>query len=172
MKNNGDSTKATGECFCGCGTKVNEGIYFAPGHDKKAEGMLTRLQYGEENPVLLRLIAAGYGPGKKNLSEAHSAMMHATAAGKLDHFALVSLNDMARQHGVAEAVVFTGEAGKPWEPAKKPGGNPQPLRSSTLDVPFLGTVVAQGFGTTLTDEEKAIVQARFKGRAHMWLSNS
>lgn len=79
---------------------------------------------------------------------------------------------MARQQGVAEAVVFTGAANTSWEPAPKPDGHPQPLRTNTLDVPFLGTVVAQGFAMPLSDEEKVLVQARFKGRAYMWLGNS
>jgi hypothetical protein len=55
----------TGECWCGCGTEVRRGSFFASGHDKRAEGMLIRLRYGG---VAEFLAHHGYGAGGKNLT--------------------------------------------------------------------------------------------------------
>ena len=59
---------STGKCWCGCETPVPDGSFFARGHDKAAESMLTKLEYGPQHPVAARLAASGYGGhGGKNL---------------------------------------------------------------------------------------------------------
>ncbi len=34
-----------GECLCGCGTPTTRGL-FAPGHDRRADALLTELEFG------------------------------------------------------------------------------------------------------------------------------
>jgi hypothetical protein len=53
----------TGECWCGCGKAVGAGSFFAPGHDKWAEGYVTKTRYGS---VAGYLDAHGYGPDRRN----------------------------------------------------------------------------------------------------------
>lgn len=53
----------TGECWCGCGTEVGLGSFFAPGHDRIAEGKVIRAEYGS---VARFLVAHGYGPGGRS----------------------------------------------------------------------------------------------------------
>lgn len=60
----------TGECWCGCGKEVGLGSFFAPGHDKWAEGYVTRKKYGS---VAAYIDAHGYGPNGKNAREESSA---------------------------------------------------------------------------------------------------
>lgn len=55
--------RPTGECWCGCGATVGEGSFFAPGHDKWAEGYVTKTHYGS---VAGYLDAHGYGPDRLN----------------------------------------------------------------------------------------------------------
>jgi hypothetical protein len=57
----------TGECWCGCGESTSRGAFFAPGHDKRAEAAIVKVEYGSV-PDLLD--DHGYGPGKKNAAEA------------------------------------------------------------------------------------------------------
>lgn len=163
--------KPVGECFCGCDTKPTEGNFFVSGHDKKAEGFLKRLLYGDENSVAKWLVDAGYGPGGKNLHDEFQALQASNAKDRMEFFALQSLNEMSRKPSVVEAVVFIGPAGTSWKPAKSPHGDPQPLRSSVLDIPQRGSIVAQGFDHPLTEREKKIVTTRFKGFTSMWLSH-
>lgn len=161
----------SGQCHCGCNAPTKDGSFFLAGHDKKAESMLTKLKYGVENSVALRLADEGYGPGGKNLLAEYNKLVAASGSGRMEYFSLQSLNEMASKTGIAEAVVFTGPPGAPSAPTKTPGGDPQPEKSSFLEVPFLGSVVAQGFAKTLSKKEKEIVEARFKGKPSMWLSN-
>jgi hypothetical protein len=51
----------TGTCWCGCGTEVGIGSFFARGHDKVAEAALLAAEYGSSVPQLLH--KHGYGPG-------------------------------------------------------------------------------------------------------------
>lgn len=51
----------TGTCWCGCGTDVGLGSFFARGHDKVAEAALLAVEYGSSVPQLLH--KHGYGPG-------------------------------------------------------------------------------------------------------------
>lgn len=51
----------TGTCWCGCGKQVGIGSFFAPGHDKVAEGALLAARYGGSVAQLLH--GHGYGPG-------------------------------------------------------------------------------------------------------------
>jgi len=53
----------TGECWCGCGKAVGQGSFFSPGHDKWAEGYVTKTRYGS---VAGYLDAHGYGPNFRN----------------------------------------------------------------------------------------------------------
>ena len=50
----------TGKCFCGCGTDVAIGSFFARGHDKVAEAALMAVEYG--GSVAQMLHAKGFGP--------------------------------------------------------------------------------------------------------------
>ncbi|MET7852904.1 hypothetical protein ABZT48_32750 [Streptomyces avermitilis] len=52
---------STGTCWCGCGTEVGIGSFFARGHDKIAEAALLVTEYGSFVPQLLH--KHGYGPG-------------------------------------------------------------------------------------------------------------
>lgn len=68
-------TKATsvpiypnGECFCGCGEVLPVGSYFSPGHDKRAESMIVKMEYGS---IVGLLVAKGFGPGGKNVTETY-----------------------------------------------------------------------------------------------------
>jgi hypothetical protein len=51
----------TGTCWCGCGTEVGLGSFFARGHDKVAEAALLAAEYGSSVAQLLH--AHTYGPG-------------------------------------------------------------------------------------------------------------
>jgi hypothetical protein len=172
MQSHRIAPRPTGACFCGCGAETRKDSFFLAGHDKKAESMLTKIKYGEDDSVAYRLVDEGYGPDGKNLLEEYTAQQKALAADRMEYSALVSLNEMASKPGIVEAVVFTAPVGVPWEPTKTPAGDPQPAKTSSLQVPFRGTVVAQGFTRVLTDKEKEIVQARFKGRSWMWITTS
>ncbi|MFE5300371.1 hypothetical protein [Streptomyces sp. NPDC056632] len=50
----------TGKCFCGCGTDIAIGSFFARGHDKVAEAALIAVEYG--GSVAQMLHAKGFGP--------------------------------------------------------------------------------------------------------------
>lgn len=160
-----------GKCQCGCDAPTKDGSIFLAGHDKKAESMLTKLKYGMANSVALRLVDEGYGPGGKNLLAAYNTFLAAQSAGRVEFLTFQSLQEMASKPGIVEAVVFTGPPDASW-PSKTPSGDPQPEKSSLLQVPQLASFVAQGFAKPLTQKQKEIVHARFKGRAFMWLSNS
>lgn len=53
--------ESTGLCWCGCGTKVGFGRFFAQGHDKKAEGALLDVAY--DGSVAALLAAHGFDSG-------------------------------------------------------------------------------------------------------------
>ena len=55
----------TGRCWCGCGKESKTG-YFAPGHDRRAEGKLAEMHYGGKAQMLE---CYGYGANGRNLSE-------------------------------------------------------------------------------------------------------
>jgi hypothetical protein len=57
----------TGECWCGCGAETGIGAFFAPGHDKRAEAAIVKVEYGDVPSLLAK---HGYGPGGKNAHEA------------------------------------------------------------------------------------------------------
>lgn len=50
----------TGTCWCGCGTDVSLGSFFARGHDKTAEAALIAVEY--DGSVAQMLHAKGFGP--------------------------------------------------------------------------------------------------------------
>ena len=56
----------TGDCWCGCGTEVSRGAFFAPGHDKTAESAVIKVVY---NTVPEFLERHGFGPGGRNAAE-------------------------------------------------------------------------------------------------------
>jgi len=58
--------RPTGTCWCGCGEEVGLRSFFLPGHDRKAEAALIRLEYGS---VAQLLEEHGYGPSGKNLTK-------------------------------------------------------------------------------------------------------
>jgi hypothetical protein len=161
----------TGECWCGCKSKTNDGSFFLAGHDKRAESMLTKLEYGWENAIVHRIANAGYGPGGKNLLTEFEKLQAAQNAGNMELSALHSLTDICRQPGIVEGVVFIAPAGVPWPPKTTHDG-PEPKKTSVLEIPQRGSVVAQGFSRPLSEGEKEIVQARFPNRPFMWLANS
>lgn len=53
----------TGECWDGCGQETARGSFFLPGHDRRAETAVVKVEYGG---VAEFLDAMGYGPGAKN----------------------------------------------------------------------------------------------------------
>lgn len=57
----------TGECWCGCGAETSIGAFFVSGHDKRAESAVVKVEYGDVPSLLDK---HGYGPGKRNASEA------------------------------------------------------------------------------------------------------
>jgi hypothetical protein len=59
----------TETCWCGCGEETGHRSFFAPGHDRRAEAAVVRLEYGS---VAQLVEEHGYGPGGKNLMEALS----------------------------------------------------------------------------------------------------
>jgi hypothetical protein len=160
----------TGKCFCGCDAITKDGSFFLAGHDKKAESMLTKLKYGTENSVALRLVYEGYGPGLKNLLAEYNKLMAAGASNRLEYFALQSVNEMASKPGISEAVAFVGPPGDPWLTTIGPVP-PAAGTRSVLNVPFLGSVLAEGYTRALSEREKEVVVSRFPGRPSMWLSN-
>lgn len=68
----------TGSCWCGCGEAVPPDSYFARGHDKAAEAMLTKLLYGPRHSVAAFLAANGYGGHGRNLKSAYEAAERAS----------------------------------------------------------------------------------------------
>ena len=52
----------TGECWCGCGGDTKPGRHFLPGHDRRAESKVIKVEYGGSVQFL---VAHGYGPGGK-----------------------------------------------------------------------------------------------------------
>lgn len=66
----------TGTCWCGCGTQVGLGSFFARGHDKTAEAALLAVEYGSS--VAQMLHKHRYGPG-------HSVTGKAVAEGAWEH---------------------------------------------------------------------------------------
>ena len=38
--------RPTGTCWCGCGEETGHRSFFAPGHDRRAEAAIVRLEYG------------------------------------------------------------------------------------------------------------------------------
>jgi len=161
----------TGKCFCGC-NEPTKGGYFAQGHDKKAESMMTKLEYGSENSVVHRLVDKGYGPDGINLNNAFTLEQKKLETGVSEFYALQAVNEMAGKPGVAEAAVFVSPLNAPHGPTPTPAGAPQPIKTSVLEVPQRFRIVAQGFVKTLAPAEKKIVEARFPSATPMWLSNT
>ncbi|MED7950048.1 hypothetical protein PUR61_01360 [Streptomyces sp. BE20] len=50
----------TGTCWCGCGTEVGSGSFFAQGHDRIAEAVFMAVQY--DNSVARLLAEHDFGP--------------------------------------------------------------------------------------------------------------
>jgi hypothetical protein len=55
-----------GTCWCGCGTEVESGSFFVPGHDRWAEAYVIRSRYGS---IAAFLDHHGYGPDGKSARE-------------------------------------------------------------------------------------------------------
>ena len=91
---------------------------------------------------------------------------------KLEQLAFASLAEMVNRDGVACAVVFASR-GRISGPRNGPDFGPQPIASNILQAPTIGDVVAQGFAYSLSEAEKASVQARFpSGAVATWLFNT
>ncbi len=69
----------TGFCYCGCGGATGRRAFFVPGHDRKAETAVIRLEYGD---VARFLVEHGYGPGGKNPTEELEKMRNRERAGE------------------------------------------------------------------------------------------
>lgn len=66
QQQNVDLAYPTGECYCGCGTKIPRTRFFVATHDRKAESMLIKMRYGGIADFVAQ---HGYGPGRKNLTD-------------------------------------------------------------------------------------------------------
>ena len=53
----------TGQCWCGCQEKTEPEKDFLPGHDRRAEAAVIKVEYGG---IVEFLKQHGYGPGGKN----------------------------------------------------------------------------------------------------------
>jgi hypothetical protein len=91
---------------------------------------------------------------------------------RIDVLALTTLRELAGRTNVALAVVFTAPEGVPWKPSQGPDGGPEPSITSVLQVPMLGSVVAQGFFGSLSEDQKHLVEKRFPGRTAVWSRTS
>jgi hypothetical protein len=65
----------TGSCWCGCGTTVGAASYFAPGHDRIAESVLTAVLLAEmrtdsPSPVARFLFENRYGADRNLMRRA------------------------------------------------------------------------------------------------------
>ena len=58
-------TRTTETCWCGCGEPTLPGSAFLPGHDRKTEAALIKVEYGSIQRFLER---HGYGPGARTYS--------------------------------------------------------------------------------------------------------
>lgn len=54
------------QCWCGCGELVSRRADFLPGHDRRAEAAVVKLEYGSVTELLHK---HGYGPGGKSAVE-------------------------------------------------------------------------------------------------------
>jgi hypothetical protein len=68
----------TGECWCGCGEEVPVTAFFKPGHDRRAETIVMKLEYGS---VAQFLDAHGFGPGKRNAHREAEAIKRGKSGG-------------------------------------------------------------------------------------------
>ena len=69
----------TGRCYCGCLQQTKGRSFFVPGHDRKAETAVIRLEYGG---VAEFLVKHGYGPGGKNAAEELEKLRERERAGE------------------------------------------------------------------------------------------
>ena len=69
----------TGRCQCGCDQVVGRRSVFAPGHDRKAETAVIRVEYGG---IVEFLTAHGYGPSGKNPTEELEKLRERERAGE------------------------------------------------------------------------------------------
>ncbi|WP_234440619.1 hypothetical protein [Streptomyces rimosus] len=82
----------TGTCWCGCGTTVGLGSFFARGHDKTAEAALLAVEYGSSVAQLLH--KHGYGPGHSLSAKA----VEVGAWGECPHCEYVGAPASIRNH--------------------------------------------------------------------------
>lgn len=167
-----NSIEPTGQCYCGCKSAVGATSYFLPGHDKKAEAMLTKLQHGPDNAVARRLARSGFGPGGKSLLDEYQrveAMSYADfAAQRLEFLAFQTLQEMSGRPGISHAVVFTAPGNARLLPTATPA-EPAPKAMNTTNLPLGGgTVIAWGFDHVLSEEEQNLVRLRFGGQDGTW----
>ena len=66
MNNRDLRSLPTGECWCGCGEETPIGVFFRPGHDRRAESMLIKMKFGL---VAQFLDFHGYGMNGRNLKQ-------------------------------------------------------------------------------------------------------
>jgi hypothetical protein len=83
---------ATGMCWCGCGTNVGSGSYFAPGHDKQAEALLLAVEFG--GSVAQMLHRFGFGPQ-------HSLQDYAVKVHRAERCGAADCDYVARPDAVA-----------------------------------------------------------------------
>lgn len=105
---------------------------------------------------------------RKQWGESNVAARHA----KMERLALISLNEMAARPEVACAVAVVSDPGPRTSPLARSDDGPEPLASNILEAPMLGNIVTQGFDRSLTDKERALVEARFPGQSATWMFRS
>jgi len=128
------------------------------------------LRLSEAEAAILRSLAAGAGVSAADYLRQRIRAAWTESRAKLEHLAIVSLNEMVARKQVACGVAFVSPPGLDPMPRKLKGDvAPQPVASSVLQAPMVGNVVTQGFDRTLSEAEKTAVAARFPGQLATWM---
>lgn len=140
---------------------------------ERSERFELRLTQAEAKMLRTMAIDAGVSGAdflRRQIQQTWGEQRRRYDAQRLETLAMVSLTEMAKRSRLA--VVFVAGPDVLSEPSKKRDRGPQPKATSTLQVPMLGSIVAQSFGIELTAEQRSVVEARFAGRTATWLANA
>jgi hypothetical protein len=112
----------TGTCWCGCGAQTDLGSFFAPGHDKRAEGRVIMEVFGG---VPQFLSAFGYGPNGSA----------ASSAGGMD----VALGVLRYAQGRSTVAVEYTDPENPFGPLKRTDRSIHPVPTDLAEASVLFT---------------------------------